>query len=72
MNAMALEELALVRGERFLEIGFGGGALLRMAEAAGAEVCGVDVSEARTGASTKRRASTACTSGPIRSGRWPR
>jgi ubiquinone/menaquinone biosynthesis C-methylase UbiE len=46
MNAVALEELALVPGERFLEIGFGGGALLRAARAVGAQVSGADVSEA--------------------------
>jgi SAM-dependent methyltransferase len=46
MNAVAMEELAPGPGDRFLEIGFGGGALLRAAEAAGAEVSGVDVSEA--------------------------
>ena len=46
MNALALEELALAPGDRFLEIGFGGGALLRAAEAAGAEVSGVDLSGA--------------------------
>lgn len=49
MNAVALEELALVPGERFLEIGFGGGALLRAAKAASAKVSGVDVSEAMIG-----------------------
>jgi arsenite methyltransferase len=46
MNAVALQELAIVPGERFLEIGFGGGALLRAAKAAGAQVSGVDVSAA--------------------------
>ncbi|HEY7811174.1 MAG TPA: class I SAM-dependent methyltransferase [Allosphingosinicella sp.] len=46
MNALALEALALEPGERFLEVGFGGGALLRAACAAGAEVSGVDVSQA--------------------------
>ena len=46
MNALALEELALAPGERFLEIGFGGGALLRAARKGGADVSGVDVSEA--------------------------
>ena len=46
MNAVALKELALAPGERFLEIGFGGGALLRAARAAGAQVSGADVSEA--------------------------
>jgi ubiquinone/menaquinone biosynthesis C-methylase UbiE len=46
MNGVTLEELALVPGERFLEIGFGGAALLRAAKAAGAEVSGADVSEA--------------------------
>ena len=49
MNAVAMEELALAPGERFLEIGFGGGALLRAANAAGANVSGVDVSEAMVG-----------------------
>jgi ubiquinone/menaquinone biosynthesis C-methylase UbiE len=38
--------LALRPSERFLEVGFGGGALLRAARAEGAEVSGVDVSEA--------------------------
>ncbi|HEX9954842.1 MAG TPA: class I SAM-dependent methyltransferase [Allosphingosinicella sp.] len=46
MNAFALDTLALEQGDRFLEIGFGGGALLRSARAAGAEVSGVDVSRA--------------------------
>jgi SAM-dependent methyltransferase len=46
MNAVALDELALVPGERFLEIGFGGGALLRAAESIGVKVSGVDLSEA--------------------------
>ncbi|HEX8579678.1 MAG TPA: class I SAM-dependent methyltransferase [Allosphingosinicella sp.] len=46
MNALALHALALEPGERFLEVGFGGGALLRSARAAGAEVSGVDMSQA--------------------------
>ncbi|HEY0149468.1 MAG TPA: class I SAM-dependent methyltransferase [Allosphingosinicella sp.] len=46
MKALALDALALAPGECFLEIGFGGGGLLRSARAAGAEVSGVDVSEA--------------------------
>jgi arsenite methyltransferase len=46
MNRLALERLALESGEAFLEVGFGGGALLRAAAKAGAAVCGVDVSEA--------------------------
>jgi SAM-dependent methyltransferase len=46
MNALALDALALQPGERFLEIGFGGGALLRSAREAGAAVSGVDVSKA--------------------------
>ncbi|HEY0085050.1 MAG TPA: class I SAM-dependent methyltransferase [Allosphingosinicella sp.] len=46
MNRLALERLDLQRGERFLEVGFGGGALLRAARKQGAIVSGVDVSEA--------------------------
>lgn len=46
MNRLALEELSLAPGDRFLEVGFGGGALLRAARARGAKVCGADVSEA--------------------------
>jgi SAM-dependent methyltransferase len=46
MNGVALELVAPAPGERVLEIGFGGGALLRMMRARGAEVAGVDVSEA--------------------------
>ncbi|HEY0028195.1 MAG TPA: class I SAM-dependent methyltransferase [Allosphingosinicella sp.] len=46
MNRMALERLDLQQGERFLEVGFGGGALLRAARQQGAIVSGVDVSDA--------------------------
>lgn len=46
MNRLALERLALAPGERFLEVGFGGGALLRAAVGQGANVSGVDVSKA--------------------------
>jgi len=46
MNRMALERLDLQAGERFLEVGFGGGALLRAARKQGAMVSGVDVSDA--------------------------
>jgi ubiquinone/menaquinone biosynthesis C-methylase UbiE len=46
MNRLALERLALAPGERFLEVGFGGGALLRAARKQAATVSGVDVSEA--------------------------
>jgi SAM-dependent methyltransferase len=46
MNRTALELVAPAPGERVLEIGFGGGALLRMMQTRGAEVAGVDLSEA--------------------------
>jgi SAM-dependent methyltransferase len=46
MARLALERLAVRPGERVLEIGFGGGALLRALAARGAKVSGVDVSEA--------------------------
>jgi SAM-dependent methyltransferase len=46
MNMLALEALELSPGERLLEVGFGGGALLREAATRGADVSGVDVSEA--------------------------
>ncbi|HZG08535.1 MAG TPA: class I SAM-dependent methyltransferase [Allosphingosinicella sp.] len=46
MNRMALELVAPALGERVLEIGFGGGALLRMMRARGAQVAGVDASDA--------------------------
>jgi len=44
MNRLALERLDLRAGERVLEVGFGGGALLRTMRARGASVSGVDVS----------------------------
>ena len=46
MNWKALERLDLQPGERFLEVGFGGGALLRAAREQGAIVSGIDVSNA--------------------------
>ena len=46
MNRLAQEELQVRPGERILEIGFGGGALLRRLAGAGAEPSGVDLSEA--------------------------
>ena len=46
MNALALDALELQPRERLLEVGFGGGALLRQAAARGAEPWGVDASEA--------------------------
>jgi SAM-dependent methyltransferase len=49
MNRLALELVAPAPGHRVLEIGFGGGGLLRMMRARGAEVAGVDVSEAMVG-----------------------
>jgi SAM-dependent methyltransferase len=46
MNRTALELVAPAPGDRVLEIGFGGGALLRMMRAQAAEVAGVDTSDA--------------------------
>jgi SAM-dependent methyltransferase len=46
MNRVALELVSPAPGDRVLEIGFGGGGLLRMMRMGGAEVAGVDVSEA--------------------------
>lgn len=46
MNRTALEALAVEPGERVLEVGFGGGELLSGLLAAGAEVVGVDRSDA--------------------------
>ena len=46
MNAVALEQLAVRPGERVLEAGYGGGALLAALLDAGAEVVGIDPSEA--------------------------
>jgi SAM-dependent methyltransferase len=46
MNRLAITLVAPAPGERVLEIGFGGGGLLRMMRMAGAQVAGVDVSEA--------------------------
>lgn len=46
MNRLALDGLELRPGERVLEIGFGGGALLRAMRECGAEVVGADLSEA--------------------------
>lgn len=46
MSRLALEVLEPGAGERVLEIGFGGGALLRTLEARGAKASGVDLSEA--------------------------
>jgi arsenite methyltransferase len=45
MNRLALQRLAPRRGEAILEVGIGGGALLRGLAAAGAEAWGVDPSE---------------------------
>lgn len=44
MNRLALDRLDLRAGESVLEVGFGGGALLRMMLRRGAEVSGVDLS----------------------------
>jgi len=44
MNRLALERLDLGPGETVLEVGFGGGALLRRLRRRGARVSGVDVS----------------------------
>lgn len=46
MNAVAFEQLSVRPGERVLEAGFGGGALLAVLLEAGAEVVGIDPSEA--------------------------
>ena len=46
MNRLALETLELRPGERVIEIGFGGGALLRAMKRRGALVSGVDISAA--------------------------
>jgi SAM-dependent methyltransferase len=55
MNALARDALEARRGERVLEIGFGGGALLRALSADGALVSGVDTSAAMV-ARSKRSA----------------
>lgn len=44
MNRLALERLESRPGDKVLEVGFGGGALLRAMRARGAKVSGVDVS----------------------------
>jgi SAM-dependent methyltransferase len=46
MNRLAFERLDVRPREAVLEVGFGGGALLRMMQARGAEVSGVDLSPA--------------------------
>jgi SAM-dependent methyltransferase len=46
MNLLALERLDVRSGDSVLEVGFGGGALLRMIRGRGAEVAGVDHSPA--------------------------
>jgi arsenite methyltransferase len=55
MNALALERLDLQRHDRVLEIGFGGGNLLRQILAAtNAEVTGIDASEAMVARARRR------------------
>jgi SAM-dependent methyltransferase len=54
MNALALTAVNPQPGERILEAGFGGGALLHAIRAAGAEPVGVDVSEAMVRRALKR------------------
>jgi SAM-dependent methyltransferase len=46
MTGLALEGLDLKAGERVLEVGFGGGGLLRAMRETGAESTGADISEA--------------------------
>jgi ubiquinone/menaquinone biosynthesis C-methylase UbiE len=46
MNRLALDQLGPRPGDRVLEVGFGGGALLRAMAVAGAEAVGVEISEA--------------------------
>lgn len=46
MNRLAVEQMRLQPGARVLEVGFGGGALLRAMAAKGADAWGVEVSEA--------------------------
>jgi arsenite methyltransferase len=49
MNRLALDRLGLRAGDRVLEVGFGGGALLRSMRDRGARVAGVDASAAMVG-----------------------
>jgi len=49
MNRLALERLDLRAGDSVLEVGFGGGALLRTMRDKGARVSGVDVSDQMVG-----------------------
>jgi ubiquinone/menaquinone biosynthesis C-methylase UbiE len=60
MNRLALSELDIRRGDRVLEVGFGGGALLDLILAAGAaRVIGVDVSDAMVERARRRFAGKA-------------
>ncbi len=65
MSRMALEQLDVRRGNQVLEVGFGGGELIESLLAAGAEVTGVDVSEAMI-ARAKRRFRRAAAAGRAR------
>lgn len=63
MNAATFEQLSVKRGDRVLEAGFGGGALLAALLDAGAEVIGVEPSEAMIDRARKRFGQ------PVRAGR---
>lgn len=54
MNALAFDMLAVRPGERVLEIGFGGGMLLAKLLGAGAQVVGVDRSDAMRARAARR------------------
>lgn len=54
MNALVMAELGPRAGDRVLEIGFGGGALLAALLEAGARPAGADVSEAMVGRARRR------------------
>jgi SAM-dependent methyltransferase len=45
VNALALERLALDPTDRVLDVGFGGGLILRAAAATGSHACGIEISQ---------------------------
>jgi ubiquinone/menaquinone biosynthesis C-methylase UbiE len=54
LNAFALEQLALISGDRVLEVGFGGGVALKSLLQNADHVCGIDRSEDAVEAARKR------------------